>query len=376
MIRTSGFTSSSGESDTVVDQGRHGSEGRPSLQKGLRLFAALLGFFCWLCSGLAAADVDYPVLFFRGPNGPTRNINLDQQGFYQQVPTRLIVRHPDGTETQLVEGVDYCPDRFRLDENGKPYRICVSMRHADGRDLFWHYPKTGETTRITNWETGWSPLRAVAKYTPHPRPDRSKGEHNDWVRQGRGYFGHGAWAAGPCVTPDCIVFGANWNYLQTYGANPHPIFQMFRCDLDGKNVEQINYANIVGGTLHGKLMTSGKILYWTGQNQGVRRQSQWGGFTINPDGTNIEPFVSATYDERSIGFHHGAELSDGTVPALKYYDSRIGGTVYGFKPYVPDTFNGPGTPFVSILPQDGVRIRNGYSRGATINAGVLSGHPK
>src|SRR5262245_7960522 len=98
-------------------------------------------------------------------------------------------------------------------------------------------------------------------------------------------------------------------------------------DDDGSNLEQIGYLNI-SQALHPVILTDGRIMFSSFENQGLRSSDSWGLWSINPDGTNWQPLFSA-FEFSGIGannsFHFQTQLSDGDIVLESYYINNNNG---------------------------------------------------
>src|SRR5262249_50105563 len=92
-----------------------------------------------------------------------------------------------------------------------------------------------------------------------------------------------------------------------------------------QNLEKIGHLNLAGA-LHPVVLRDGRIMYTTLESQGARSDILWGIWTINPDGTNWNPLVSA-FDPGGApnGFHFQTQLSDGSIVVEQYYNQNNSG---------------------------------------------------
>jgi hypothetical protein len=91
------------------------------------------------------------------------------------------------------------------------------------------------------------------------------------------------------------------------------------------NLHKIGHLNIAGA-LHPVVLKDGRIMFSSLESQGVRSDISWGIWTMNPDGTDWGPLVSA-FDPggASNGFHFQTQLSDGSVIVEEYYNQNNSG---------------------------------------------------
>jgi hypothetical protein len=91
------------------------------------------------------------------------------------------------------------------------------------------------------------------------------------------------------------------------------------------NLEKIGHLNLAGA-LHPVVLVDGRIMYTTLESQGARSEILWGIWTINPDGTNWNPLVSA-FDPGGApnGFHFQTQLSNREIIVEEYYNQNNSG---------------------------------------------------
>ena len=133
-----------------------------------------------------------------------------------------------------------------------------------------------------------------------------------------------------------MIFASNRNAFKPPKRLPHTL-QLFVMDDDGANVECIGHLNI-GMALHPVVLKDGRVMFSSLESQGLRGSTLWGLWSINPDGTNWGPVVSAFLPGGSpSAFHFQTQLSDGSIVAEEYYNqtsSGFGGFVK-FPPTAP-----------------------------------------
>ncbi|MEK6237925.1 MAG: hypothetical protein N2C14_24705, partial [Planctomycetales bacterium] len=127
-----------------------------------------------------------------------------------------------------------------------------------------------------------------------------------------------------------IVFTSNRDAFRPPKHNG-PTLQLFVMDDDGGNVECIGHLNI-GMALHPVVLKDGRIMFSSLESQGLRSGILWGLWTINPDGTNWAPMISA-FDAGGApnAFHFQSQISDGSIIAEEYYNQNNSGFGAYFK---------------------------------------------
>jgi hypothetical protein len=233
----------------------------------------------------------------------------------------LMLLHPDGAEETLVEGgAGSIVDPFvSFDAQWVYYsRLYNLQKHnqwsppAEGADLFKIHLRSRKIVRLTNQvfapNTGAAPSR----------------------------YPYGVFNMGPCPLPGGkLAFTSNREGLRPSKGYPAVALQLFvmddRDDSIGAdeacpaNLHKIGHFNIAGA-LHPVPLADGRIMFSTLESQGVRSDISWGVWTINPDGTDWAPLVSA-FDPggASNGFHFQTQLSDGSVIVEEYYNQNNSG---------------------------------------------------
>src|SRR5262249_13093463 len=124
-------------------------------------------------------------------------------------------------------------------------------------------------------------------------------------------------------------------------------FQLTVMDDDGSNVETIGHLNL-GCALHPVILSDGRIMFSSLENQGLRSTLHWSIWTIRPDGSHWEPLVSDFGWGLPPSFHFQTQRSDGRAVVEFYYNvSAAGlGTHAQFRVQAPKgvPFFGPGDP--------------------------------
>lgn len=237
----------------------------------------------------------------------------------------LMLLHPDGKEEVLVKVADDCSvadPQVSFDGQWIFYSLLRGLKSsqegqahaASSADIFKINVKTRETVQLT-----------TQTFTPNTGAA-------DWAdgftkpQQNKTSLSYGVINTGPCPVPGGrVVFTSNRNAYRPPHGYPQITLQLFAMDDDGKNVEQIGFLN-VAGALHPTILKDGRILFSSLESQGIHNNILWGIWSINPDGTNWGPVVSA-FDPGSApnAFHFQAQLSDGNIIVEEYYNLNNNG---------------------------------------------------
>jgi hypothetical protein len=253
----------------------------------------------------------------------------------------LMLLHPDGSEELLVKGGEdgsIADPVVSFDGQWVYYAHFLGLKqtHNDapsplGADIFKIHVPTRKIVRLTNQQ--FTPNTGAAPWSRDLRKREA----------GRSSFSYGVINSGPCPVPGGkVVFTSNRNGF----IPPHhtdKTTQLFVMDDNGSNVEQIGYLNL-GVALHPAVLTDGRVVFSTLENQGLRTDLLWGLWSIHPDGTNWGPVASAFMG--GMAFHFATQLSDGNVVVANYYHGGNAGfgTLYQLPPQAPEGYPsfGPG----------------------------------
>src|SRR5262249_17059014 len=222
----------------------------------------------------------------------------------------LMLLHPDGSEEVLVKGGDGSVTDPMISFDGQwcYFVMLHNMVKASqwtppkqGADIYKIHIKSKKIVKLTNQK--FSPNTGAANWSKDYRTPE----------QGKSHFDYGVYNMGPCPLPGGrIVFTSNRDGFRPAKGYPAVALQLFVMedrdtdigdDETPINLEKIGYLNLAGA-LHPVVLRDGRIMYSTLESQGARSDILWGIWTINPDGTNWNPLVSA-FDPGGApnGFH-------------------------------------------------------------------------
>lgn len=120
-----------------------------------------------------------------------------------------------------------------------------------------------------------------------------------------------------------IIFTSTRNNFQSSQHGPgHRASELFVMDNNGKNVERVAAFNLARA-LHPVVLTDGRVIFTSWENQGMRVTQQFPLWQMNPDGTGWMS-ISGPF-EQSMGHHFHTQTSDGDVVTTVYYNLNNNG---------------------------------------------------
>jgi hypothetical protein len=309
-------------------------------------FPAAIGLKVPHISSDASVKFDYPIVYVRVPRTSddvgskwaeiAHPVAMDPGG-------DLMLLQPEGSEEILVAGGKGSVTDPVVSFDGE----WVFYSHIHDMTTNWagRYPKAGADIYKIHLKT-----RKIVRLT-HQRFTPNTGAANwssDFVSRddGKTYLDYGVFNMGACPLPGGrLAFTSNRDAFRPPKHNG-PTLQLFVMDDGGGNVECIGHLNI-GMALHPVVLKDGRIIFSSMESQALRSSILWGLWSINPDGTNWAPVISA-FDTGGApnAFHFQTQLSDGSIIAEEYYNLNNSGFGAYFKlpPSVPDGYSafGPG----------------------------------
>lgn len=308
---------------------------------------------------------DYDIVYVRAPREGDKihkRFYTDFSSPVTMIPgADLMLLHPDGKEELLIQGGEgSITDPFvSFDGQWVYYVHLYNMKNASqwnppkqGADIFKINVKSKKIVRLTNQR--FSPNTGAAKWSS----DYRKSE------PGKSHYEYGVYNMGPCPLPGGrIIFTSNRDGFRPAKGYPAVALQLFVMDDRDENIgedetplnlEKIGHLNI-SGALHPVVLWDGRIMYSSLESQGARSDILWGIWTINPDGTNWNPLVSA-FDPGGApnGFHFQTQLGDGSIVVEEYYNQNNSGfgsyikipptPLEAYAPFGPAYMNDPRNP--------------------------------
>jgi hypothetical protein len=274
-----------------------------------------------------SVKLDYDIVYVRARRAGDEVHKRFYTDFSQPVTMEpgadLMLLHPDGSEELLVEGgIGSITDPMvSFDGQWVYYSHLYSLKNrnqwsppAEGADIFKIHLKSRKIVRLTNQVF-----------------DPNTGTIAEKHRYPYGVFNMGA-----CPLPGGkIVFTSNREGFRPSKGYPAVALQLFVMDDRDEsvasddprpaNLHKIGHLNIAGA-LHPVVLADGRIMFSSLESQGIRSEISWGIWTINPDGTEWGPLISA-FDPggASNGFHFQTQLSDRSVIIEQYYNQNNSG---------------------------------------------------
>jgi hypothetical protein len=264
----------------------------------------------------------------------------------------LMLLHPDGIEELLVAGRTGSITDPMVSFDGKwvyySHIYDLSKSPKQGADIYKIHVPTRNIVRLTN-----------QRFTPNTGAARwSRGFRK--AEPGKSFIEPGVFNMGACPLPGGrIVFTSNRDGFRPANGYPPVLLQLFVMDdrdtsiedyETPTNLEKIGHLNL-SGALHPVVLTDGRIMYSTLESQGIRSNILWGIWTMNPDGTNWNPLVSAFDNRGANGFHFQTQLSDTSIVFEEYYNLNNSGfgafmkmpisPEDGYAPFGPAYMNDP-----------------------------------
>ncbi len=278
---------------------------------------------------LASADkstrYDYDIVYVRAPRrGDKTNTRWAEivSPTQMEPASNLMLLHPDGSEEMLVDaGQGAVADPMvSFDGQWVYYSLLPTLETsypgrnpAQGADIYKIHVETKNIVRLTHQE--FTPNTGAANWSSDFRT-REDNKTN---------VTYGVLNMGPCPLPGGrLIFTSSRDGFHPPKHNS-PTMQLFVMDDDGRNVECIGHLN-VGMALHPVVLKDGRVMFSSLESQGLRSSLLWGLWSINPDGTNWGPIISA-FDTGGApnAFHFQSQLSDGSIIAQEYYNQNNSG---------------------------------------------------
>ena len=313
-----------------------------------------------------SVKLDYDIVYVRARRAGDEIHKRFYTDFSQPVTMEpgadLMLLHPDGTEELLVEGGSgsITDPIVSFDGQWVYYSHLYNLEKrnqwsppAEGADIFKIHLKSRKKVRLTNQM--FTPNTGAAAWASDYR-NASRKEHD------KHWYAYGVFNMGPHPLPGGkIVYTSNRDGFRPSKGYPAIALQMFIMDdrdesiapdeAHPANLHKIGHLNIAGA-LHPVVLADGRIMFSTLESQGLRSDISWGIWTINPDGTDWNPLVSA-FDPggASNGFHFQTQLSDRSIIVEEYYNQNNSGfgayiqlpaaIPEGYPPFGPGYANDP-----------------------------------
>src|SRR6185436_15772487 len=165
-------------------------------------------------------------------------------------------------------------------------------------------------------------------------------------------LGYGILNLGPCPVPGGkIAFTSNRNGYTPPKGYTAPTLQLYVMDEDGQNVTPIAPMSI-GSALHPTPLQDGRLMFSSYESQGLRDQRLWGIWSIQPDGRNWGPILSAFRSGQA--FHFMTQLGNRDIVLVDYYNLNNNG--FGALYRIPPAPAYPSPAFFSAFPSNNPAI--------------------
>ncbi|MGE3803436.1 MAG: hypothetical protein AB7K24_02050 [Gemmataceae bacterium] len=265
--------------------------------------------------------IDYDIVYVRAPLGKFVWPDVGAPTLMEP-GADLMLLHPDGKEEVLVKGGDKGSVADPYVSFDGQWVFYAFFYATEGSDIYKIHVPTRKIVRLTHTGGRQPPHTEKAYYH---RDDDSQvllleltgktGRERDKIHN-----------TGPCPVPGGkIVFTSNRHgFVPRKGSFTSHAMQLTVMNDDGTNVETIGHLNL-GCALHPVILTDGRLMFSTLENQGVRGTLHWSIWTIHPDGTNWNPLVSDLAKSLAPSFHFQTQRSDGRAVVEMYYNVNQAG---------------------------------------------------
>ena len=300
-----------------------------------------------------AAVINYDIVYVRQPRfGDNTNTTWPEvfRPAEMDPGADLMLLHPDGTEEVLVNCTNCSvTDPFvSFDAKWVYYSKFHDLTQINTqRDL----PLLGADIFRINLASRVIEQLTHGKFTPNTGNGNWDESNPLNPASGFNYLGYGILNLGPMLLPgDKLIFTSNRNGYVPTKSFTNPTLQLYVMDIDGSNVHAIAPMTI-GSALHPTILNDGRVMFSSHEAQGIRDGRLWGLWTINPDGTNWAPMVSAMKFESA--YHFFTQVSSGEIVVDQYYNKNNNGfgALYALPASPPNPARPPfGSPFPSLNP--------------------------
>ncbi|HEX4952334.1 MAG TPA: hypothetical protein VF017_02915 [Thermoanaerobaculia bacterium] len=315
-------------------------------------------------AALPVLALDYDLVYVRQPRYGDLDETIWPEVFH---PGRLdpgadlMLLHPDGSEEVLVAG-----------GNGGVTDPFVSF---DGAWVYYSYFPDLRPQSL-NSQRGYLPHAGADVYRLHvasrrverltfgeftPNTGAGTWDESNPVDPPAGFnrLGYGILNLGPCPLPGGkVAFVSNRNGFDPPKGFTNPTLQLFVMDEDGGNVTPIAPMTI-SSALHPTVLTDGRLIFSSHEDQGLRDTRLWGIWSIWPDGRHWAPVVSAFRSGQA--FHFMTQLSGGDLVVEDYYNLNNNG--FGALYRLPLALPPGQPPFHSAFPDQNPAIERTVGAG-------------
>ncbi len=303
----------------------------------------------------ARAQIDYDIVYVRQARFGDM-VNTTWPEIFH--PARLdpgadlMLLHPDGSEEVLVD-CEVCgvtDPMVSFDANWVYYSLFHDLSAGSLNTQRGDLPHQGADIFRINLHSRVIEQLTFGEFTPNTgagnwdegNPLNPSNEYNR--------LGYGILNLGPMPLPGGqLAFTSNRNGLVPTKGFTNPTMQLYVMDVDGNNVEAIAPMTI-GSALHPTVLNDGRLMFSSYEPQGIRDRRLWGIWSIEPDGRQWEPMVSAMTSPNA--FHFMTQNSAGDAIVEQYYNLNNNGfgALFKLPLTVPQGTAKFGSPFPALNP--------------------------
>jgi hypothetical protein len=285
--------------------------------------------YIFACITFPVFAVNFDIIYVRQPRFGDRQHIQWPEAFNPakvQAGSDLVLLRKDGSEIVLFDTEDgavtdpfisfdgeWVYFSFFPDVRPKALNKQRNSLPKKGADIYKLHIKSQKLVQLTHQE-----------FTPNTGSGNWDTKNAVFPGPGFNGLGYGILNLSPApIAGGKIVFSSSRNGFKPSKSFTTINMQLFVMDEDGKNVELVTPMTL-GSALHPTPLKDGRIVFSSYESQGLRDRRLWGLWSINPDGRNWEPVVSA-FGHASV-FHFMTQTSNGRLVFENYYNKNN----YGF----------------------------------------------
>lgn len=291
----------------------------------LGLVAHLVVTLSMLGASTAAAQAPFDIVAVEAPyKGTETDTSWQEVAFPADIEPfqNLVLLKKDGTKQTLVDcssGCSVVDPAISFDGKRVYYSLYPDARPEgfnfqrnlpyQGADIYVMDLATLATRRLTNQE--WTPNTQFA-WAPDPLGAQGPG-----YRLGFGILNLGPFPFSGPEGEEWIVFTSSRDSFVPARGLTNPNLRLYIMNAVGRNVRPIGHLN-VESAMHPVTLNDGRVMWTSGEAQGVRDGRNWGLWATKPDGRTFEPLMSSLTE--ATVFHFQTQLSDERISVTSYYN--------------------------------------------------------